>query len=62
MYIGKFDADNEFYSYKCKGDSVYIEKILINENDPRDPYKVTNKVMEKRIFDLKILRKRHLFE
>jgi hypothetical protein len=59
IYIGKYDGDNEFYTYQCNGDSIVVNKIMKNDNDPKDPYKKANKIISKQAFDLSTLKKEH---
>jgi hypothetical protein len=62
MYIGTFDNAHENFTYECKGDSVYIEKVRMEEEGIPYNTKTIVKVIEKKIVDLKMLRKQKKFE
>jgi hypothetical protein len=62
IYIGKFDPANESFSFKCEGDSVYIEEVQFYETVGTTSYKRTNKVIEKKAVDLNELRKKKIFQ
>ena len=61
VYIGKYDEDNESYSYKCNRDTIIVEKFSMNDNNPKDPYKRSNRVVDKQVLDLATLKKDHPF-
>jgi hypothetical protein len=55
-FIGTCDDDQrEWYNYDCNGDSVYIEKI-------KEKHSSTEKVIVRKSYDLKKLRREHKFE
>lgn len=62
MYIGTFDNAHENFTYECKGDSIYIEKVSIEEEGIPYNTKSVVKVIEKKTVDLKTLRKQNKFE
>lgn len=62
LYIGTFDNAHENYTYVCKGDSVYIEKVSIEEEGIPYNTRVITKVIERKSVDLKVLQKQHKFE
>lgn len=62
MYVGTLDNAHENFNYECKGDSVYIERVSIEEEGIPNKTKTVVKVIEKRIVDLEILRKKNKFE
>ncbi|MBL7750391.1 MAG: hypothetical protein JNN29_03360 [Chitinophagaceae bacterium] len=62
IYIGTFDNANENFTYECKGDSIYIEKISIEEEGIPYKTKTVVRVIEKRVIDLNTLRNNGKFE
>ena len=59
-YIGDFDEENERFEYVCSGDSVYVEKRT-NKGYGRDDWS-TYKVLDKKSYSLKDLKKGRVFE
>jgi len=45
VYIGKFDPEQNYYYYRCAGDSVYVTKIQRYENVGATSFKLVNKVV-----------------
>jgi hypothetical protein len=62
FYIGTFDNAHENITYECKGDSVYIERISMQEEGAPYNTKVVTKVLGRKAIDLKLLRKQNKFE
>ncbi|MCW3465856.1 hypothetical protein [Chitinophaga nivalis] len=54
MFVGTFDNGDEYYAYRCKGDSVIITKT---KESP-----VGNKVLQIRAYNLLDLKRHGLFE
>jgi len=62
FFIGAYDNAHENYTYLCKGDTIYIDKISIEEEGIPYNTKTITKVIEKREVHLKTLQKQHNFE
>lgn len=62
LYIGAFDNAHENYTYVCKGDTIYIEKVSIEEEGIPYNTKTITKVIERKTVDLKTLQKQNKFE
>lgn len=62
FYIGAFDNAHENYTYQCKGDTIYIEKISIEEEGIPYKTKTITKIIEKREINLRTLQNQHKFE
>ena len=60
VYIEDFDEENERLEYDCSADSVYVEKRT-NKGYARDDWS-TYKVLDKKSYSLKDLKKPHVFE
>jgi hypothetical protein len=59
IYIGNYDEGNERLKYTCKGDTVYLEK---RTNKDLGQNWDTFRIIEKKIYVLKDLKKRGEFE
>lgn len=35
MYVGTVDEEHEYYTYQCRGDSLYIKKFLTGNKNCR---------------------------
>lgn len=62
FYIGAFDNAHENYTYVCKGDSIYIEKVSMEEEGIPYNTRVITKVIDRKTIDLKTLQRQHKFE
>jgi hypothetical protein len=60
VYIGDFDEENERFEYDCSADSVHVEKRT-NKGYARDD-RSTYKVLDKKSYSLKDLKRRNVFE
>jgi hypothetical protein len=60
VYIGDFDEENERFEYDCSVDSVYVEKRT-NKGYARDDWR-TYKVLDKKFYNLKDLKRGNVFE
>jgi hypothetical protein len=59
VLIGRYDQQIEFYTYRCHGDAVFVEKYNRNSASISD---TILSLVEKRVFSLDILRKERKFE
>lgn len=60
IYIGSYDEYDERILYNCKGDSIYVEKRT-NKDFPTDDQH-SFKVLDKKVYSLKDLKSKHIFE
>ena len=56
IYVGKWDNEHENFNYTCSGDSVLIKKLGIIDTTGEF------QVLEKRVFSLKELKTKKVFE
>ena len=56
IYIGTYDNANSFFSYKCGGDTIYVQKNLKNETDTK------SKAVEKNYYIISKLKKESKME
>ncbi|WP_295650449.1 hypothetical protein [uncultured Mucilaginibacter sp.] len=54
IYTGTFDDENGYIYYKCRGDSIIVEKI------DEDRGTNTQKTVSKKIYSVKELKTRHI--
>jgi hypothetical protein len=58
-YLGVYDEGDEFINITCKGDSIIVEK---NSTESIDPRFSKPKILEKKSYSLKELKREHIFE